>query len=90
MPYKELNMQTIEWIPCSERLPCEQDGTILISLPNGTVTTARYSEFSKRWYKGDMCGVGGEDPEAWMPMIKSFKNECHPVIVCPYCGKRIK
>ena len=67
-------METIEWIPCSERLPCEQDGKVLISMPNGTVTTGSYSEFSKTWHKGEMCSIGGDDPQAWIPMIKPYNS----------------
>jgi len=73
-----------EWIPVSERLPKEKDGKVLICMPDKSphnqnqpfpgcevsqrVTTGKYSEFSKRWYIGDMCGVGGDDPIAWMPL----------------------
>ena len=63
-----------EWILCEERLPCESDGKVLISMPNGEVTTGRYSEYGNMWFNGDMCGVGGEDPIAWMPMPEPYKG----------------
>ena len=66
----------MQWIKCSERLPSEKDGRVLISMPGGEVETGRYSEFSERWYKGDMCGVGGEDPVAWMPLPEPYKEGC--------------
>ena len=62
------------WIPCSDKLPCEKDGKVLISMPNGEVETGRYSEFSKIWFKGDMCGVGGADPVAWMYFPEPYKE----------------
>ena len=67
-----------KWIPVSERLPKEKDGSVLITMPDKKVTTARYSEFSDKWYVGDMMGVGGPDPLAWMPLPTSYtpqKNE---------------
>lgn len=63
------------WIKCSDKLPAEKDGVVLISMPDGEVLTGRYSEFSERWYKGDMCGVGGADPAAWMPLPEPYKGE---------------
>ena len=62
----------MDWIICEQKLPKESDGVVLISMPNGEVKTGRYSEYSKRWYKGDMCGVGGDDPLAWMPLPKPY------------------
>ena len=64
------------WIKCSDKLPAEKDGVVLISMPDGEVLTGRYSEFSERWYKGDMCGVGGADPAAWMPLPEPYNGEC--------------
>lgn len=61
------------WIPVTESLPNESDGIVLITV-NGKVTTGQYSEFSKRWYKGDMCSVGGDDPIAWMPLPKPYER----------------
>lgn len=63
-----------KWIPVSEKLPKESDGTVLITV-NGKVKTGRYSEFSNTWYKGDMCGVGGDDPIAWMPLPKPYESQ---------------
>ena len=72
------------WISVSKRLPKEKDGRVLICMPDKSphnqnqpfpgcevsqrVTTGKYSEFSKMWYIGDMCGVGGDNPIAWMPL----------------------
>ena len=82
----ELLKSQSEWIPVTVRLPKEKDGKVLICMPDKfphnqnqpfpgcevsqRVTTGKYSEFSKRWYIGDMCGVGGDDPIAWMPLPK--------------------
>ena len=63
-----------KWIPCSERLPKEEDGRVLITL-DGEVTTATYSEFSKTWYIGDMCGVSDRVPTAWMPRPKPYRSK---------------
>ena len=62
-----------EWIPCSERLPSEKDGSVLVT-KRGEVMIAIHSEFSDTWYLGDMCAVGGEDPIAWMPLPKPYKG----------------
>lgn len=61
------------WIPVSERLPKESDGTVLITV-NGQVRTGQYSEFNNTWYKGDMGGVGGDDPIAWMPLPAPYEG----------------
>lgn len=66
------NETVCEWIPCSERLPKEADKTVLISMPNGFINLGLYSEFSKTWYKGSICAVGGKDPIAWMPLPEPF------------------
>ena len=63
-----------QWIPCSVRPPKEKDGRVLITL-DGEVTTATYSEFSKTWCIGDMCGVSDRVPTAWMPRPKPYKGE---------------
>ena len=81
----------MKWILCSERLPTESDGKVLICYPNNPpyntlepipnakktrrVGTGQYSEFSKRWYHGDMMGVGGTDPIAWMPLPEPLDEE---------------
>ena len=63
------------WIPVSERLPKDKDGSVLVTMPDKKVTTARYSEFSDKWYVGDMMGVGGPGPIAWMPLPEPYKAE---------------
>ena len=65
---------TQSWIPVSERLPKESDGAVLITV-NGEVNTGRYSEFSNTWYKGDMRGVGGDDPIAWQLLPKPYEEK---------------
>ena len=72
-----------QWIPCSERLPSEKDGQVLVT-KRGEVRIATYSEFSGTWYAGEMCAVGGEDPIAWTPLPEPYKND--------YCsfGERAK
>ena len=63
-----------KWIPCSERLPSEKDGRVLVT-KRDEVMTATYSEFSGRWYLGDMCAVGGENPIAWMPLPMPYRED---------------
>lgn len=62
------------WIPCSERLPEEKDGVVLICDENGEVETGRYSEFSNQWYIGDMCAIGGSKVIAWQPLQQAYKE----------------
>lgn len=62
-----------EWIPCSERLPKECDGHVLVSKEDEQVTTGLHSEFSNVWYIGDMHGVGGCKVLAWMPLPEPYK-----------------
>lgn len=85
---EEINKHT--WISVEERLPDESEGTILVCFPNVApynrkepffnakhdrrVTTATYSEHSKRWYIGDMCAVGEVDPAYWMPLPEPPKE----------------
>lgn len=73
-----------DWILCTDKLPTEADGEVLICMPdvspynrkqpypdakqNKRVMIGKYSQYSKRWYKGDMCAVGSADPIAWMPL----------------------
>lgn len=64
-----------EWIPIEKELPNERCGRVLVSMPNGEVTTALYSEYSKMWYIGDFCGVGDADPIAWMPLPQVYIKE---------------
>ena len=70
---KQLREQT-RWIPVSERLPKESDGKVMITV-NGKVKTGIHSELNDTWYKGDMCGVGGDDPLAWMPLPKPYEPQ---------------
>ena len=60
----------IIWIEAEKQLPTESEGTVLALMPNKfphnqRIRMAKYSEFSKRWYYGDLNGVGGDDPIAW-------------------------
>ena len=65
----------LEWIPCTEKLPCEKDGMVLISMPNGEVNIGKHSEFIDVWFKGSMMTVGGDNPVAWMPLPESYKDQ---------------
>lgn len=69
------NSTQSKWIPCSERLPKEKDGIILICEENGKVGTGVYSEYSDTWYKGDMYGVGGSKVIAWKPLPEPYEGE---------------
>lgn len=60
------------WISCSERLPEEKDGTVIICCEDGMVITGTYSEFSHTWYKGEMCGIGGSNVIAWQPLPEPY------------------
>lgn len=62
------------WIPCSERLPSEKDGQVLVT-KHSEVRIATYSEFSGTWYVGEMCAVGSEDPIAWMPLPMPYRED---------------
>ena len=80
-----------QWISVKDRLPTESDGTVLICYPNEApynlmephpnakhdqrVATGCYSQYSSTWYHGDMMGVGGADPIAWMPLPEPPKEE---------------
>ena len=71
---KKLREQT-RWIPVSERLPEEKDGSVFVKMPDRKVRIARYSEFNDTWYVGDMMGVGGPEPIAWMPLSESYEPQ---------------
>ena len=79
-----------EWIKCSERLPEESDGTVLVCFPdefpysnkepyvnakhNQRVRIASYSQFNNTWYSG--FGVIGEvRPIAWMLLPEPPEEE---------------
>lgn len=82
-----------QWISVKDRLPTESNGTVLICYPNKApfnlmepyinakhdcrVATGCYSQHSHTWYHGDMRGVGGADPIAWMPLPEPPKEEEH-------------
>ena len=88
------NLEPVEenqWIKCSERLPEESDGTVLVCFPdefpysnkepyvnakhNRRVRTASYSQFNNTWYIGDFCAIGEVRPIAWMPLPEPPKEE---------------
>ena len=86
-------MPTIEaeprWIPVTERLPEESDGTVLVCMPNiwpynykepfinakhnCQVRTATHSEHSGNWYYSDGA-VGDVEPIAWMPLPEPYQE----------------
>ena len=71
-----------KWIPVTERLPKEADGTVFVLMPDvfpynskqpfvncnqdRRIDMAHYSEHSKTWYFGDCGAVGGQEPIAWI------------------------
>ena len=81
------------WVSVKDRLPTESDGTVLVCYPNQApynlmephvnakhdrrVATGCYSQYSSTWYHGDMRGVGGADPIAWMPLPEPMKEKEH-------------
>lgn len=74
---EQLESAEAEWISCSKRLPSEKDGQVLVT-KRSEVRIATYSEFSDTWYIGEMYAVGGEDPIAWMPLPKPYREDGDP------------
>ena len=86
-----LKREPDDWIKCSERLPEESDGTVLVCFPdefpysnkepyvnakhNQRVRTATYSQFNNTWYIGDFNAIGKVRPIAWMPLPEPPKEE---------------
>ena len=79
------NAPTIEaephWIPCSERLPEDndykpfsyyEDGAVLFCTKNGKVGFGWYYESTKEWANEDDCTPG--EVIAWMPLPKPYCN----------------
>ena len=82
--------RTGRWIPVSERLPEEADGTVLVCMPNESpynereqfinakhnqqVETAHYSQYSDTWYFA-MGAVSETRPVAWMPLPEPYEKE---------------
>ena len=80
-----------EWIKCSERLPEESDGTVLVCFPdefpysnkepyvnakhNQRVRIASYSQFNNTWYIGGFGVIGEVRPIAWMPLPEPPEEE---------------
>lgn len=80
-----------KWIKCSDRMPEESDGTVLVCFPdefpysdkepyvnakhNRRVRTASYSQFNNTWYIGDFNAIGKVRPIAWMPLPEPLKEE---------------
>lgn len=87
----EVKREPDDWIKCSERLPEESDGTVLVCFPdefpysnkepyvnakhNQRVRSASYSQFNNTWYIGDFCALGEVKPIAWMPLPEPPKEE---------------
>lgn len=79
------------WIKCSERLPEESDGTVLVCFPdefpysnkepyvnakhNQRVRIASYSQFNNTWYIGDFNAIGKVRPIAWMLLPEPPEEE---------------
>lgn len=49
------------WIPCSEKLPSEKDGSVIICNEKGEINIGKHSEHNMTWYIGDMHSVGGAE-----------------------------
>ena len=73
-----------EWIPCSERLPTEEDYRPCYGLPDGCVMwQTDNGDIGFRWYyDSTKCWSDIYDPPiktgkvvAWMPLPKSYKAE---------------
>ena len=85
-----LSAEPMQWIPVTESLPKESDGTVLVCMPDVSpyneaqpypnceisqrVRTGTHSEHSGRWYY-ENGGVGGNDPIAWMPLPKPWSGK---------------
>lgn len=79
-----------KWIPVSEAMPEEADGTVLVCMPNKfpynekepfvnakhnrQVETATYSQYSDTWHYTD-GGVKSTRPIAWMPLPMPWRGE---------------
>lgn len=62
-----------EWIPCSDCLP-DDHGTRLVTLSNGTVEGAYYSN-DNWWCIGDSINLEiRPDVIAWMPLPPAYKE----------------
>lgn len=64
-----------EWIPCSERLP-EDEETKIVTLSDGKVEGAFWNE--RNWWCMDdsiNLEVRTEDVIAWMPLPPAYKGE---------------
>ena len=45
-------------------------------MPDGEIRIGKHSEFDGgQWFKGDLMGVGGDDPIAWMPLPKPYDGK---------------
>lgn len=79
-----------QWIPVTERLPTEADGTVLVCYPDvfpfnlkepfinakhcQRVRTGKYSQHINTWFIGDFNAVGKPDPAFWMPLPEPPKE----------------
>ena len=70
------------WIPCSERLPEDndykpfsyyEDGAVLFCTKNGKVGFGWYYESTKEWANEDDCTPG--EVIAWMPLPEPYKGD---------------
>jgi len=80
-PTIEPERKTGRWIPCSERLPEEddykpfsyyEDGAILFCTKNGKVGFGWYYESTKEWANEDDHTPG--EVIAWMPLPEPYKE----------------
>jgi len=87
--YKSTAQPEQKWIPVTDRLPEEADGTVLVCMPdeppynerepfidskhNRQVEVATYSQYSDTWYFA-IGAVSSTRPIAWMPLPKPYER----------------
>lgn len=87
---RQHTIDAVKWIPVSEAMPEEADGTVLVCMPNKfpynekepfvnakhnrQVETATYSQYSDTWHYTD-GGVKSTRPIAWMPLPMPWRGE---------------
>lgn len=68
---KDTNVRSNGWIPCSERLP-EDNQSVLVITKTGTIWTAFYDTFCETWIDNVTDNV--LDVIAWMPLPAPYQK----------------